>query len=416
MTTSSEPSTAYVWVWLPGALDPVVAGRVDRAGERYDLAYGRSYLERPDAIALYEPELPLRRGPQAPPPPLEIAGCLADAAPDSWGQRVILARRFGRLDRSSDTGDLDRITYLLESGSNRIGALDFQHSATDYVPRRGAVDTTLEELLFAADRLQEGAVLSDALAAALLSGTSIGGARPKALIDDGATGRIAKFSSTTDPYPVVKAEGVAMELARRAGVSTPTTEVVEVAGRDVLLVDRFDRSPEGARRMVVSALTMLGLTEMTARYATYPDLADLVRARLENPTETVHELFRRIVVNVAIGNIDDHARNHAAFWNGSALRLTPAYDLCPQLRSGNEVTHAMAITRTGDRRSRFSVCRASAAEYLLSRGEADVIIDEVRSVIHDQWADAADQCRLTAAERARLWGRQILNESVDYDD
>lgn len=416
MTTSSTPSTAYVWVWLPGALEPVVAGRVDRVGERYDFTYGRSYLDRPDAIALYEPELPLRRGPQAPTPPLDIAGCLADAAPDSWGQRVILARRLGRLDRSSDTGDLDRITYLLESGSNRIGALDFQLSPAEYVPRMGAIDTTIDELLLAADRLQEGAVLSDALAAALLRGTSIGGARPKALLEDGATGRIAKFSSTTDPYPVVKAEGVAMELARRAGVTTPATDVVEVAGRDVLLVDRFDRTPAGARRIVVSALTMLGLTEMTARYATYPDLADLVRACFDNPTQTVHELFRRIVVNVAVGNIDDHARNHAAFWNGSTLSLTPAYDVCPQLRSGTEVTQAMAITRDGDRRSRFSVCRAGAAEYLLTPREADAIIDEVRAVIHDEWADAADRSRLTAADRAQLWGRQILNPSVEYDD
>ncbi|WP_448942797.1 type II toxin-antitoxin system HipA family toxin [Microcella sp.] len=259
-------------------------------------------------------------------------------------------------------------------------------------------------------------MLSDALAAALLRGTSIGGARPKALLDDGVTGRIAKFSSTTDPYPVVKAEAVAMELARRAGVTAAASEVTEVAGRDVLLVERFDRTPDGGRRMVVSALTMLGLTEMTARYATYPELADIIRARFDDPMQTAHELFRRIVVNVAVGNIDDHARNHAAFWNGERLALTPAYDLCPQLRSGNEVTQAMAITRDGDRRSRFAVCRAAAAEFLLSSGEADEIIDEVRATIHDHWPDAAELCRLTASERQQLWGRQILNESIEYTD
>ena len=416
MTTSEAPQTAFVWAWLPGAVDPVVAGRIDRVGERYDFTYGRSYLERRGAIPLYEPELPLRAGRQAPPPPLDIAGCLADASPDSWGQRVILARRRGRLDRSSDTGDLDRLTYLLESGSNRIGGLDFQHSPTEYVPRAGDLTANLAELLQAADLLQEGAVLSDALAAALLRSTSIGGARPKALLDDGVTGRIAKFSSTTDPYPVVKAEAVAMELARRAGVTAAASEVTEVAGRDVLLVERFDRTPDGGRRMVVSALTMLGLTEMTARYATYPELADIIRARFDDPMQTAHELFRRIVVNVAVGNIDDHARNHAAFWNGERLALTPAYDLCPQLRSGNEVTQAMAITRDGDRRSRFAVCRAAAAEFLLSSGEADEIIDEVRATIHDHWRDAAELCRLTASERQQLWGRQILNESIEYTD
>ena len=153
--------------------------------------------------------------------------------------------------------------------------------------------------------------------------------------------------------------------------------------------------------MVVSALTMLGLTEMTARYATYPELADIIRARFDDPMQTAHELFRRIVVNVAVGNIDDHARNHAAFWNGERLALTLAYDLCPQLRSGNEVTQAMAITRDGDRRSRFAVCRAAAAEFLLSSGEADEIIDEVRATIHDHWRQPSSRAmRLTSATTA----------------
>jgi serine/threonine-protein kinase HipA len=405
---SSKSRTAFVWVWLPSATAPVVAGRLEAVGDILMFNYGRSYLERSEAIPLYLPELPLQRGRIRPLPGLWVAGCLRDAGPDAWGQRVILARHTGRLTRDSDTADLDLITYLLESGSNRIGALDFQTSADVYTPRSGSA--SLEEMLTAAERLQAGKPLSPALDIALLHGTSIGGARPKVLLEDMSRHLIAKLSSVTDPYPVVKAEGVAMELARRVGLDVATSRVIQCLGRDVLLVDRFDRSAlPGPRRLLVSALTMLEFDEMLGRYASYHALADLIRQRFTEPDQTLRELFSRIVFNIAIGNTDDHARNHAAFWNGSALTLTPAYDLCPQLRSGTEANQALAIGRNGQRQSRFSVCRESAEVYHLTTKEADSIIDEQIAVINEQWDDACDATGLTTQERRQLWHRQILN-------
>ncbi|MEO6500773.1 MAG: HipA domain-containing protein [Jatrophihabitantaceae bacterium] len=405
------PDSAFVWVWLPEAIEPVVAGRLDVSGEVVLFSYGRSYLERADAIPVYLPELPLRPGPIRPDSGLTVAGCIRDAGPDAWGQRVILARRTGRLDRDSDTAELGLLTYLLESGSDRIGGLDFQASAVTYTPRVGAA--TLEEMQIAADKLQAGDSLSPELAMALLHGTSIGGARPKVLIDDSGRHLIAKLSSTTDPYPVVKAEGVAMELARRVGLDVPRTEVTTCLGRDVLLVERFDRTAiSGQRRLLVSALTMLGLDEMMGRYATYPALADLIRQRFTDPAATLRELFARIVFNICVGNTDDHARNHAAFWDGGMLTLTPAYDLCPQLRSGTEANQAMAIGRGGQRASRLEVCRGSAEVYLLNRSEADDIIDRCVTIINEQWDDAAEAAGLTAQEKQQLWQRQILNPYI----
>ncbi|GIG41113.1 phosphatidylinositol kinase [Cellulomonas phragmiteti] len=402
-----------MWVWLPGHLEPVVAGRLDVDGGRHLFTYGRSYLARPDAISLYTPELPLVAGPQPPADGLDMPGCLSDAGPDSWGQRVILARHLGRLGASSDTEDLSALTYLLESSSDRIGALDFQESPSRYVPRGGG-SASVEDLQDAADRVQAGEVLPPALAEALLRGTSIGGARPKAVVRDGDRELIAKFSSTMDPYPVVQGEAVAMELAARAGVDVARTSSTTAAGRAVLLVERFDRPSGGGRTLMVSALTMLGLSERTGRYATYPDLADLVRRHFTAPAATLRELFTRIVLNVAIGNTDDHARNHAAFWDGQALTLTPAYDLCPQVRAGDETAQAMAIGRAGQRAARFATCVEAAEVYLLDRHEARDVVDRVVTTIRDQWDDAADRARLTAADRALLWGRQILNPSVFY--
>jgi serine/threonine-protein kinase HipA len=408
---TSDPAEAFVWAWLPASTDPVVVGRLDKSGEITYFSYGRSYLSRRDAIPLYTPELPLRQGRIRPLAGLAVAGCIRDAGPDAWGQRVILAEQTGRLTADSDTRDLSLLTYLLESGSDRIGALDFQASATTYQARDTAA--TLEELMTAAELLEAGQPLPPALGTALLRGTSVGGARPKVLLNDGERRLIAKLSSSTDIYPVVKAEAVAMELARRVGLDVPPTEVTEVLGRDVLLVDRFDRPEEGRqRRLVVSALTILGLDAMMGRYATYYDLADAIRGSFTEPRRTLRELFSRITFNICVSNTDDHARNHAAFWDGKnlTLTLTPGYDICPQPRTGGEATQAMAIRRDGYRYSQLAGCLPAATDtYLLTETQAKDIINHQIDTIRSQWHDAADSARLTAAERNQMWGRQILN-------
>nr|WP_274704208.1 HipA domain-containing protein [Rhodococcus qingshengii] len=117
---------------------------------------------------------------------------------------------------------------------------------------------------------------------------------------------------------------------------------------DVLVVERFDRPAGGGKRIIVSTLTMLGLDEMEGRYATYPDLLDVLRRTGMDPS-IGRRLFQRIAFNIAVGNNDDHARNHAAFWDGHSLDLTPAYDLCPQIRSGETSAQTIAFDRDGAR-------------------------------------------------------------------
>ncbi len=406
---TSEPRQAFVWIWLAGATDPVIAGRLDSigAGEIVTFTYGQSYLAREEKIALYLPELPLRRG-EISPLTGEVAGCIADAAPDSWGRRVILNRRAGRDAAAVDTTDLNLLTYLLESGSDRIGALDFQPSAAEYVPRSTA-DATLTELAESAGRVEQGIPLSPALDQALLHGTSVGGARPKALLRDGSRRLIAKFSSTTDLYPVVKGELVAMTLARRAGLNVATVALTDALGKDVLLIDRFDRPASGGRRAMVSALTVLGLDELGARYASYAELARTIRTRFTDPLPTLRELFSRITFNILCGNNDDHARNHAAFWDGRALTLTPAYDICPQPRAGGETAQIMAIGEDGYRMSQVAGCVARASTYLLSETDAREIVDHQIDTIEADWADVCDQAALTEVDRAGFWHRQFLN-------
>ena len=407
------PEEAYVWIWLPSATAPVVAGRIARDGKRLIFNYGQSYLDRNDRIPIYEPELPLRSGAIAPEAGLSMAGCLRDAAPDAWGRRVILNRTFGRKGTDIDVDALDELTYLLESGSDRIGALDFQHSPSEYVPR--AVQTaTLEELQSAAEKVEKGVPLTPDLDQALFHGTSLGGARPKAMIQDGDTKMIAKFSSPTDTYNVVKAEYVAMRLAAKAGLDVAPVRLAHVAGKDVLLVERFDRGKtrdNWTRNGMVSALTLFGLDEMMARYASYEDLAEIIRHRFTSPKATLHELYGRLVFNILSGNTDDHARNHAGFWDGKHLTLTPAYDICPQGRTGNVASQAMLIV--GDNRtSTLGASLQAAPNFQLSENAAKDIIARQIGTIRDAWDDICKEAALTEVERNLLGQRIFLNDYI----
>ncbi|WP_164705295.1 HipA N-terminal domain-containing protein, partial [Pseudomonas viridiflava] len=170
--------------------------------------YGRSYLERKDAIALSLKELPLGTGVLEPIDNMTLPSSIRDGSPDAWGRRVIMNRVFGKQDADGQYADLDEMTYLLESGSDRIGAFDFQVSATEYVPRVSRA-ATLEELLEAASLVEKGIALTPELDQALNHGTSIGGARPKALIESAGAKYVAKFSASNDRVNVVKNEFIA---------------------------------------------------------------------------------------------------------------------------------------------------------------------------------------------------------------
>ena len=159
---------------------------------------------------------------------------------------------------------------------------------------------------------------------------------------------------------------------------------------------------------MVSALTMFGLNDMTARYASYEDLAEIIRYRFIEPKKTLNELFSRLVFNILCGNTDDHARNHAAFWDGKELTLTPAYDICPQGRTGNEASQAMKISG-GNNLSKLNVCLEAAHHFMLSQEEAKKIFQQIESAIREHWDEVCAEAQLSEVDKNLLWGRQFLN-------
>lgn len=397
----------YAWIWLPGATRPVVAGRLFEADEsprRYFFVYGRSYLANDRAIALSAADLPLREGVHEPTGMNVLPPCLRDAGPDAWGRRILESR--------FPAHHLNELDYLLLAGSDRIGALDFQASSRVFA-EKGTKAATLDELARSADIIDRREPLHPELEAALLRGTSVGGARPKALLAQGERAFIAKFSSTSDTYDVIKAEYLGMKLAARCGLDVARVDITQALGKDVLLVERFDRETRDGRHsrlMMESALSLLVLDEMEARHASYLDLADLVRHRFAHPRETLRELFSRLAFNVLIGNTDDHARNHAAFWDGSTLRLAPAYDLCPQPRTGGEATQAMKIEGAQGNKATLVNVLSVSDRFFLSADEATRIINQMIDTIRAEWPRVCEQAGMAEAEATRLRNGAVLSD------
>ncbi len=414
MTSNINNNEAFVWIWLPEEIQPIVAGKLEADNGNIQFNYGKSYLERINnvkpAISIYDIELPLKSGILPLLDGLSIAGCIRDAAPDAWGRRVIINKKLGIKGANTDTAQLDELTYLLESGSDRIGALDFQASPTEYIPRL-ASHVSLDDLQKSAERVEQGISLTPELDQALFHGSSIGGARPKALIEEQNKKYIAKFSSSTDLYSVVKTEFIAMRLAEHAGLNVAPVKLTKASHKDVLLIERFDRrkTENGwQRKAMISALTLFGLDDMMARYASYEIFAEIIRHRFIDPKDTLKELFSRLVFNILCGNTDDHARNHAAFWNGKNLSLTPAYDICPQSRAGNVASQAMLISGNNNL-SQLKTCLETAHNFLLSKDEAIAIFENQKDAIEKNWTKVCDEAELSEVDRKLLWGRQFLN-------
>ena len=221
---------------------------------------------------------------------------------------------------------------------------------------------------------------------------------------------LAKISLSSDQHSFVKNEYIAMRLAEKMGIIVAPVLLKSIHGRDILLVERFDRTIQKNgtyHKHMLSALSLLGLHEMEARYARYIDFADLIRQYSSDPKASLRELFSRLVFNVLIGNTDDHARNHAAFWNGHHLTLTPAYDLSPQLRVGHEATQAMIIGGESGNVATLKNVFSIHQHFLLSENDARNIIQQQLSILDTHWTNICDEAKLTTLERSRLWGSTV---------
>lgn len=405
-TTTSEPLVAevYVYITLPGATSAVTAGRFEHGVERNGVAvgrfvYGRRYRERPGAVEIDPIELRFGRARFETVRLNGVFGALRDAGPDAWGRRVI--------ERHAGVAPMGELDYLLRSPDDRAGALGFGLGIEPPAPRRDFNKTwNLEKLQALADALLAGDATGDAARVedVLLLGTSMGGARPKTVVESEDALWLAKFNRSDDRWNMARVEHATLQLARRCGVNTAESQVVTVGGRDVLLVKRFDRAlADGgyARARMVSALTLLQTDETPegrARWS-YLVLAETLRRISMRAREDAQELFRRMVFNALVSNIDDHPRNHAAIAPGAAgWQLSPAYDLTPTPAiSEDRRDLAMVCGRQGRLASAANLL-SECGRFLLTREEAAAIIDAMERQIARDWYSVARGCGVGAAD------------------
>jgi len=258
----------------------------------------------------------------------------ADSAPDRWGRNLIeKAERVRAREDSRTPRSLDDVDFLLGvSDDSRQGALRFRLPGhEEYLGRPSTVPKliSLPLLLRASDELASDADPSNAVKQLLDTGTTgLGGARPKASVrlEDGALA-IAKFPHSSDQWDVMAWEATALDLLENAGLSTPWRRLVRVNDRSVLLVRRFDRTTTGGRVGYISAMTATGASDGQRR--DYADIVEAIRDLSVSSQADRRELYDRVVASVALGNTDDHLRNHGFLAAGGHWTLSPAFDVNP---------------------------------------------------------------------------------------
>lgn len=304
-----------------------------RRGETVTFEYAEAWLLDSRRFSI-EPTLSLTRGPFAPVRGQPMFGAIGDSAPDAWGRRLVQrAERRQAARESRRVRTLSETDYLLGvSDETRLGSLRFRRAgeADFQAPARAGVPPLIElgRLLQITERVLKDEETDEDLDLIFAPGSSLGGARPKAsIIDQHGRLSIAKFPKETDDYSIETWEEVALRLADRAGIATPTHELVRIADKAVLLSRRFDRV--GTTRIpFLSAMSMTGSVD--GEQGSYPEIVDALAQHGAKPRQDSEALYRRMVFNVLVSNVDDHLRNHGFLWLGtSGWSLSPAYDLNP---------------------------------------------------------------------------------------
>jgi serine/threonine-protein kinase HipA len=391
--TSKE---CYVYITLPNQYEQVTAGkfvldsnvRGDNIGR---FVYGKSYLARSDAVELDPIELRLTDKIYETAILKGVFGAIRDASPDYWG-RGLIDRHLG--------GSADEMEYLLQSPDDRSGALDFGLNQIPPAPKR-----LFNQMIELAD-LQEGAldILNEETSKSiidknkqqqieklLLKGTSMGGARPKAVVEADDNLWVAKFNTPTDHWDNALVEHAMLLLARECGLVVADSKVVDVAGKNVLLVKRFDREKTERgylRSRMISSMTVLksGDSHTERRNWSYVLLAEELRKFSNSSKEDAKELFKRMVFNALISNTDDHPRNHAFIAkNANGWHLSPAYDLTPTAPVSIERRDlALECGQYGRIANRYNLA-SEATRFLLTQEEALAIIEDMYEIVSQSW-------------------------------
>ncbi|MER1939368.1 HipA domain-containing protein [Castellaniella sp. FW104-16D08] len=405
-------------VWLDDDLGPArQVGTLAHDRGQIRFHYERDWLQDPRAFAL-DPDLSLDEHPFFPKPELGNFGVFLDSSPDRWGQTLMKRREaLQAKDEQRSPRTLYAWDFLIGvQDLTRQGALRFRRPGTEAFlgdeKMAAPPVTTLRELEAVAYQLSNRRIddldaLRKWLAVLVAPGASLGGARPKANFTE-ADGSlwIGKFPAHDDERDIGAWEYIVHQLAQKAGIDVPPAKLIKLNNDfHTFCVQRFDRA-NGSRRFYASAMTLLHKAQSEG--TSYLKLAQFIRAQgdAEHADADLEQLFRRLAFNVAVGNRDDHLRNHGFVLGETGWRLAPAFDVNPNI---DKAEHVLNIDDVDNRPSLETVL-STAAFYGLDDVQARQIVDEVVMVV-DRWQDAARRMRISSADIDLTAGAFLAHEA-----
>lgn len=378
---------------------------IARGKERTSFEYSKEWLKHPKRFAL-EPELPLSPGQQFTQGNKPLFNAFSDSAPDRWGRYLVVRQEKRLAEREGgQRRQLFETDFLLGIHDHvRMGALRFctKQNGDEYGPFLADGPTPVPPLIDLR-KLQSSVARVDAhqetdedLAIVFAPGSSLGGARPKAVVrePDGRT-LVAKFERESDPHPVIRWEALTLTLAERAGIRVPNNRLVEESGKSILLLERFDRDGE-LRIPFISALTMVGASDGDER--SYLDMVEGISQYGGRPDSDLRELWRRLVFNILVSNTDDHLRNHGFLHYSGGWVLSPAYDMNPVPEDVGPRVLSLAIDEHGDRTANLQLALDAAEYYGLNSEEARQVAGEVAAAV-SKWRELAGKFGISAAQQ-----------------
>ncbi len=397
-TFKSGPVRVPLDVFLGQAENPV--GRLifvkDGQREFSQFAYSDAWLTHPRSFDV-SPDLSRVIGYQlhkpAAPNDSCFFGALADTEPDAWGRRVIARAHAKARAKDAALGPLTEVDYLAAVDDfSRVGALRLRNGQGQYLrlvadgERTTPAFLELAKILSASRAFELSQETSADLAYLQGKGTSLGGMRPKCTLQDAdGTLCLGKFPSVGDERAVTRGEVLALHLARLAGIESASARVVMVQGDPVAIIKRFDRSPDQQRIPYISGASLLQARRGDEH--SYTEILDVMRAKCENFSSDARQLWRRLVFNHLITNVDDHLQNIGFLYSGHNLwRLSPAFDLNPFPDKAAESKTWLSedtgpITSVGQ-------LMAQAFRFALSPVQAQAVLAEVLAAVV-RWKEVA---------------------------
>lgn len=404
---------------------PVPVGRfaLDGLGNGR-FGYGLRYLQSQGKFELDPIHLPLSAREIAVPRRNDgTFGVLSDAGPNAWGAQLTLKM----MRESNQEPPHTAVDWFLTSWHYGSGCLGFSSDAAS-PPGLGIPPLSSRDFSLKFQRELEAYVVDpdsrlDAETSHMLfPGSGLGGVRPKTVVMHEGVEYIAKFSRPDDLFDVPAVEYATLRLAFDAGVEVPNFELTKIHDRSVLLVERFDRTPQGGRIHYASAHSLLNPGHLSLdrrEYITtfsYAGIAEVLRPLGEDARRDSHQLYRRMIVNIMVGNVDDHLRNHAFLMTRPGrFRLSPAFDIVPHPEAAGRPQH-IGVGAFGPS-STIENALSQCGRFLLTRNEALKIIEQVRGAVLN-WRHVFKESGVAERDAYRLascFGVAEAREHVQVD-